>query len=72
MTHTPERLFLVLEEGIINIGDISTVLPYTEHVAMASGPVKGLRVTMQSKGTHVDLPGMTVEGFASLLNGAVF
>lgn len=51
----------------MNVEDISTVIP-TKH---DDGP-GGVVVTFMSKGTSIELPSMTVEGFASLLNGAVF
>lgn len=73
MAHTSVPRFLVLEQGIINVEDISTVVPYGPREGNVD-PAKagGVTVTFMSKATWLDLPGQTIEGFASLLNGAVF
>lgn len=57
----------MFEQCIMNVEDISTVIP----TKYDDGP-GGVVVTFMSKGTSIELPSMTVEGFASLLNGAVF
>ena len=69
-----EPQFLVFEEGIINISDISTITPYrNDTLRVNPGDVyDGLRVTMRSKGTHLDLAGITLTGIESRLNGAAF
>ena len=69
-----EHSFIVLTEAIISTGDISTVRPYREDgLRVKPGDASdGVRVTMRSKATHVDLPGITLEGFASLLSGAAY
>lgn len=74
MTHTPAPQFLIFEEGIINIHDISTVAPYTTSGLRwnVGQEYAGVRVTMRSKSTHIDLPGQTLAGFETRLNGAVF
>lgn len=71
MTH-PRPRFIVLPEGIINTEDISTVRPYTNHTPGAEVPETGVQVLFMSKATWLQLPGHTIDGFASLLNGAVF
>ena len=75
MTRTPESMFLVFDEGIINVHDISTITPYKSNGLRWNGiseAYDGVRVTMQSKGTYIDLPGQTLTGLESRLNGAVF
>lgn len=62
----------MFEDSIINVNDISTVVPYWDNLSMGSEPPTGIRVTFMSKGTSIQLSGQTLKGFASLLSGAVF
>ena len=76
MTHinAPTPRFLVFDEGIVNVHDISTARPYREDSRRPSTelPADGVRITMQSKAVWLDLPGQTLKGLESRLNGAVF
>ena len=74
MSTNSQSMFLVFDEGIINVHDISTVRPYREDQRRPSAelPADGVRITMQSKGVWLDLPGQTLTGIESRLNGAAF
>lgn len=74
MSTTPQTIFVVFDEGIINVHDISTVKPYRKDGLRVNPgePSDGVRVTMRSKGTQIDLPGQTLTGVVSRLNGAAF
>jgi hypothetical protein len=75
MAHTPAPRFLAIENiGIVNTEDISTALPYRKDGLRVNlgDDYDGLRLTFMSKGTSVDLPGQTIGGFATVLDGAVF
>lgn len=62
--------FLMIDDQIINIADISTVTPMVG--GTVPGPVmNGLKVTFMSKATYVFLPGMTAEDFMDRLAGSV-
>jgi hypothetical protein len=79
MTARIDFIVVTTDEGpvLLAANDISYCLPGVDYSAAPSfrdgTGAKGVRVHFKAKGgTSVYLPGVTVEGLASLLNGAAY
>lgn len=62
-------LLVLVDDHLINVGDISTVAParWDQTVPNTDRPQEGVRVTFMSKGTSVYIPGYTPETFIDKL-----
>ena len=59
-------LIVQVNDHLINVGDISTVAPFTE-ASFTTGERAGVKITFMSKATSVFIPGFTASTFMDKL-----